>query len=38
MADSLVVKIDGDTKGFKRSLDDLDDTAKKSFGGLAVLS
>jgi len=34
MADSLIVKIDGDTKGFKRSLDDLDDTAKKSFGGL----
>jgi len=34
MADSLIVKIDGDTKGSKRSLDDLDDTAKKSFGGL----
>jgi len=38
MADSLIVKIDGDTKGFKRSLDDLDDTAKKSFGGLGSVA
>jgi len=38
MADSLIVKIDGDTKGFKRSLDDLDDTAKKSFSGLGSVA
>jgi len=34
MADNLVIKIDGDTKGFEKTLKGLGSTAEKALGGL----